>query len=151
MSLARLYRMTIATVWYDQRAEFQREYEMHFKASRRGSIRNVRRALARRGLAHLQREIYRRHHKWVPLRKLKVGFEREEPAKTAQRDVSVETRSMRYRGKHWSATPLASKVIAYAKRRRRTSKRKHVAPSKVMRYATKKRRRDTKSKRAEGR
>jgi len=124
MSLARLYRMHIATVWYDQRAEFQREYESHFEASRLGSPRRIRRALARRGIAQFQRDIYRTHRVWLPLRKLRVSFEREEQAAAVDRFIKVYTRSMRYRGKNWSATALPPKVITYAKKGRRAKTRK---------------------------
>jgi hypothetical protein len=124
MSIARLYHMTIATAWYDRRVEFQREYEQHFKASRRGSPTRIRRALARRGAAQFQRDIYRTHRVWLPLRKLRVSFEREEVAAASQRVIEVYTRSMRYRGKHWSATALPPKVITYAKKNRRAKTRK---------------------------
>jgi hypothetical protein len=120
---ARLYRMTIATSWYDRHAEYQREYEMHFKSPRRGSIRSNRRALARRGIPYFQREIYRRHHVWIPLRRIRVNFENEqiadETAAAGQRAVEVLIRNMRYKGKHWSATALPTRTISYTKKRRR--------------------------------
>jgi hypothetical protein len=120
--LYRLYRMTIATSWYDRNAEFQREYEMHFRSPGRGSIRSNRRALARRGMPYFQREIYRRHHVWIPLRRIRVNFETEEQTAAVQRAIEVVTRSMRYRGKHWSATELPTRTISYAKKRRRKRK-----------------------------
>ena len=117
--------MTIASAWYDARFRCARECEMHFKAVRRGELRSIRRALARRGIRYFQREIYRKHGKWIPRRKIRVSFEREEKASKAQRQVSVNVRSMRYQGKYHRATALPSRVISYGKRkRRRSSKRR---------------------------
>jgi hypothetical protein len=124
MSIARLYHMTIATAWYDRRVEFQREYEQHFESSRRGSPRRIRRALARRCIPIIQRDIYRTHHVWIPLRRIRVNFEREEQAAAVERFIKVYTRSMRYRGKQWKATALPPKVITYAKKNRRAKTRK---------------------------
>jgi len=123
MSLIRL-KMTIASGFYDSRAEFAREFEMHFKTARRGSVRSVRRRLASRGIPIIQREIYRRHHVWIPKRKLKVRFEREQAAARVQPNITIETRSMRFRGKHWTATSLPTKVVSYSKRRRGVAKKK---------------------------
>lgn len=119
---ARLYRMTVAAAWYDRRAGYKREYEMHFKVARRGSPRRVRRALARRAISDFQREVYRRQGTWVPLRKIRAQSEREEAAAADQRIIEVYTRSMRYRGKHWSATQLPTRTISYTKKRRRKRK-----------------------------
>jgi len=118
------FLMTIACMSYDDHAGFAREFEMHFSAARRGSVRSIRGRLARRGIPIIQREIYRRHHVWIPKRKLKVRFERETSAKRVQPDITIETRSMRFRGKHWTATALPSKVVSYSKRRRRVAKKK---------------------------
>jgi len=120
----RLYRMTIASNWYDDRMGFAREFEMHFKAVRRGELRSIRRALARRGVPSFQREVYRKHGKWIPKRKIRVSFEREEKARKARHDMSVDGRTMRYLGKHHRATALPSRVISYGKKRRRSAKRK---------------------------
>jgi len=120
----RLYRMTIATAWYDRRVEFQREYESHFESSRRGPPTRIRRALARRGVAQFQRDIYRTHRVWIPLRRIRVSYEREEQAAAVEKVIKVYTRSMRYRGKQWKATTLPPKVITYAKKNRRAKTRK---------------------------
>jgi len=103
---------------------FAREFEMHFKAVRRGELRSIRRALARRGIPYFQREIYRKHGKWIPKRRIRVSFEREEKAGKAQRDMSVNVRSMRYQGKYRRATALPSRVISYGKKRRKSTKRR---------------------------
>lgn len=120
----RLYRMTIASNWYDDRSGLAREFEMHFRAVRQGELRSIRRALARRGIPYFQREIYRKHGKWVPRRRIRVSFEREQHATKAQHNVSVNVRSMRYQGKHHRATALPSKVISYGKKKRKSVKRK---------------------------
>jgi hypothetical protein len=129
--LAHLYRMTIAYRTYDEDEGFQRAFERHFKASRRGSPKTVRRTLARRGIPFLQREIYRLHHFWIPLSRIRVNFEKEEVAAAGQNAIEALGRSMRYRGRQWSATPLPPKMIPYAKRKRRGAKRKHAGKKRV--------------------
>ncbi len=114
--------MTIASAWYDARFRCARECEMHFKAVRRGELRSIRRALARRGIRYFQREIYRKHGKWIPKRKIRVSFEREEKAWKARRDISVNVRSMRYQGRHHRATALPSRVIRYGRKKRKRRK-----------------------------
>jgi hypothetical protein len=124
MSIFR-FRCTAAVSRYDREAQFQREDEAHFDVSRAGSPRRVRRALARRAAAYLQRDVYRRRRVWIPLRQIRVSFEREELAAAAEKIIKVYTRSMRYRGKQWSATALPTRVIPYSKKRRcRVAKRK---------------------------
>jgi hypothetical protein len=122
--LYHLYKMTAATVWYDQPAELQREFERHFEVSRRGSLRQVRRTLARKGVPFLQREIYRRHGIWIPRSRIRVNFEKEEVAAAGERAIRAIGNSMRYRGKKWSATPLPVRVIPYVKRKRKHAKKK---------------------------
>lgn len=113
----KLYRMTIANSWYDHKVKLVREYELHFKIARRGRIQNVRRHLAERGVPYFQQSIYRKYKRWMPKRKLKVRFEREEPALKSQSIITIEARTMHYRGKRWNAYPLPSKTLSYAKRR----------------------------------
>jgi hypothetical protein len=122
----RLYRMTVAAGWYDPRAGFKREYEMHYKVARRGSPRRVRRELARRAIADFQRNVYRLQGTRVPLHKIRAESEREEAAAASQRIIEVYTRSMRRCGKHWSATELPTRTISFTKKRRkrRVAKRK---------------------------
>jgi hypothetical protein len=119
-----LYRMTIASTWYDVRAEYSREYELHFKVPLQGKPERVRRTLAKRGVPYFQQQIYRKYGKWVPKRRIRVSFEREEKARRVQRQISVNARTMRYRGKHHRATVLPSRVISYGKRKRKASKRR---------------------------
>ncbi len=122
----RLYRMTIASTWYDKRAGAAREFEMHFKVARRGKIRNVRHSLARRGVPYFQRSIYRQFRRWIPKRKIRISFEREEAATAAEGNIAINIRGMRYRGKQWKAMPLPSRVLPYAKKKgkRKSAKRK---------------------------
>ncbi len=121
-----IYRMTIASTWYDKRAGAAREFEMHFKVARRGKIRNVRRRLAQRGTPFFQRTLYRQFRRWIPKRKIRISFEREEPAAAVQRNIVINIRGMRYRGKQWKATPLPSRMLPYAKKKtkRKSAKRK---------------------------
>jgi hypothetical protein len=119
-----LFRMNIASRWYDAKEAFARTYEMEFTTSRKGSPHSVRRTLARRGIPYFQQEIYRRHRVWIPLRQIRVSYEREELAEANDRAIEVLARSMRYRGKQWAATKLPRKVIPYAKKRRRAKTRK---------------------------
>ena len=119
MRKPRTYRMTVASVWYDERQNTVREYEMHFRVSRRGRIRNVRRYLARRGIPYFQQSIYRRYKHWIVKRKIRVSFEREEPARKIERMIRIETRRMEGKGKRWKAYPMPSRVLSYAKKRRK--------------------------------
>jgi hypothetical protein len=119
MRLARTYRMTIATKWYDDRSRCAREHEGHFKVSRCGKIRTVRRHLAKRVAPYFQQLIYRRFRKWIPKRQLRINFEREELATEAERNMTIQLRGMQYRGREWKATPFPLKVLSYAKRRRK--------------------------------
>jgi hypothetical protein len=122
MSLARWYRLTVAAAWYDRRASLKREYEGHYKVARCGSPRRVRRELARRAMLDFQRNLYRRQGVWIPLHRIRAQPEREELAAAEEKIVTVYTRSMRYRGKHWGATELPNRTISYTKKRRRKRK-----------------------------
>jgi len=116
----RTYRMTISSTWYDANAERVREYEMHFKAARRGRIRTVRRYLARRGVPYFQLTVYRLYGRWIPKRKVKVAFEREQPAKKTERLIKIEARRMEGKGRRWEAYPLPSKVLRFVKKKRKS-------------------------------
>ena len=117
------YKMTIATSWYDATERGAKSYEQHFTVTRPGKIRTVRRTLSKRGLGYFQRSIYRRYKKWTPKRKMKIRFEREEPAKKKENTIRVEGSSMLYRGKRWWAYPLPHTVLSYGKKRRRRRRR----------------------------
>jgi hypothetical protein len=126
MRKIRIYRMTIASAWYDNRAEVQREFEMHFKVARRGQIRTVRRTLARRGIPYFQQSIYRKFGRWIPRRRIRGRNEGEEPGLLVERDIFITGRSMTYRGRDRRATRLPVRVLSYAKRKqkRRSPQRK---------------------------
>jgi hypothetical protein len=114
----RTYHMTVSTVWYDKASAGAREYELHFTVGRRGKIRTVRRTLAKRGAPYFQRLIHRRTKRWIPLRRIRVRFEREETATRIDSRIRVDGRSMLYRGKRWRAYPLGSWEMNYARKRR---------------------------------
>ncbi len=125
MLTVRTYGMTIASAWYDQGAEVQREFEMHFKVARPGKIRTVERTMRRRGIPYFQQTIYRKFGKWVPGWKIRARFVLIEPATQAQRYIVITTRGMQYRGRHWKATPIPARTLSYAKKRKpKSAKRK---------------------------
>lgn len=115
----RLYRMTIATRWYDQQAQRARSYEAHFKVARYGNISTVRKRLAQKGVMSFQQVIRHRYGVNIAKSKMKVSFEREEPAVKIDRDVQVEYRGMEFRGRHYSAFSAPSRILHYVRRRRR--------------------------------
>ena len=117
MTTARTFRMTIATKWYDEREECVQEYEIHFKTARLGKIRNVRRYLAKRGVEFFQKHVYEKTGKLIPKGKIRIAFEKEEPARKAEKRIKIEMRKMRYRGRKWKADRLPSKTIPYTKKR----------------------------------
>jgi hypothetical protein len=110
------YRMTVSTIWYYRTAQKGQGYEMHFKTARRGKVEDVRRALASEGATYFQETIYSRFRRWIPKRKLRIGFEREEPAAKAQNNTIVHARYMEYRGGEWKSSPMPSRVLRYAKK-----------------------------------
>ena len=110
--------MTISSVWYDKAAGGAKEYELHLKVPRSGNISTVQRKLAKRGAPYFQQLVYRRIKRWIPLRKIKIRFERPEPTTKQDTKMRVEGRSMLYRGKRWRAYPLGSWELTYAKKRR---------------------------------
>lgn len=118
----RVYRMTIASTWYDEEAHHAREYETHCKVARRGRIRNTRRHLAKRGVPHFQQNIYRLFRRWVPKRRVRVAFEREQPTllKKSERLIKIEVRRMEGKGKRWKAYALPSRVLTFVKKKRKS-------------------------------
>jgi len=117
-----MFHTTISTKWSDERTQTAREHEMYFVVARRGDIRRIRRNLAKRGVELFQRDVYRRHRRWIPKRRIKVAFEREKPAKRAEDVIKVESLTMDYKGRRWKATRHPSRVISYGRRR---SMRRH--------------------------
>jgi hypothetical protein len=111
MTIIRRYRCTIATKWYDDTLGRVREVEMHFVLARRGPIRTNRRRLANRGTIYLQREAFRRYGKWVTKPKLRINFEREEPARKVDHKIVVYPRTLHYRGSQHTKQNLSSRLI----------------------------------------
>jgi len=122
----RVFRMSVSSTWYDEQTKKVREHEMHFKVARRGTIRSVRRYLAKRGTPYFQLVVYRKTGRWPPKRKVRISFEREEPSAAVRSDrlIQIEFRGMEGVGKRrrWEAYALPSRVLSYAKKKR---KRKH--------------------------
>lgn len=115
----RTFRMTIASTWYDNITQKAREYEMHYKAARRGSIVHVRRHLAKRGIKHFQQTVYRLFKRWIPKNKIRIAFEREELAKKVECLIQIEVRALIGRGRRWTAFGLPSRVLTYSKKKRK--------------------------------
>jgi hypothetical protein len=117
----RVYRMTIASVWYDEDAQQVKEYEMHYKVAQGGAIRDTREYLAKRCVPHFQQTIYRIFKRWIPKDRIRVAFEREQPAIKTEDAISIDVRRMEGTGKRerWRAFPLPSKVLNYVKRSRK--------------------------------
>jgi len=110
------YRMTASTVWYYMPAQMEQGYEMHFKTARRGKTEDVRRTLESEGVAYFQETIYKRSGRRIPKRRIRIGFESEEPATRVQNSIMVQARYMEYRGGKWKSTVIPSKVLSYAKK-----------------------------------
>ena len=74
------YSMTVSTVWYNRPAHMGQGYEIHFKTARRGRIADVRHELESQGTTYFQKAFYDQFGRHVPEKRLRIGFEREEPA-----------------------------------------------------------------------
>jgi hypothetical protein len=107
----RRYLWTVAVSWYDPRLGCKRELEFHYSVARSGPIRENRRKLGLRGAKYYQLMLLVKYGKYVPRGSIKVQYEREQPASKVERRISVEGRSMEYKGRHWTATPLPSTKI----------------------------------------
>ncbi len=122
--MPRLYRMTISSILYDPNIGAARGWEMHYRVASSDYILTSRSYLAKRGIENYQNYVYRKTGRWIPKRKIKVRFEREESIPDIDETISIETREMKYIGSQWSATPLPHRRLSYVKRKyqRRTSK-----------------------------
>jgi hypothetical protein len=92
-------QMTLASEGYDQATERQLIFEADFSAVRRGSIREIRTELANRTIPWFQLQIRRKYGLKIPRRKIRVGFQREEPAPKTQRDIQINLRAIEFRGR----------------------------------------------------
>jgi uncharacterized protein (UPF0248 family) len=115
----REYRMTIVSRSYHKALEGVKSHELHFRVSRKGSVKTVRRILATRGIQYFQGFVYRRTGESIPLHRIEVRFERELPATRQTKHVRVEARSIIYKGRHSQATTLGQGKLSYPQERRR--------------------------------
>jgi len=112
MSVARVYHMTLATRGYSP-SQNAWSFEAHYTAALSGDIGDVRVDLADFGIPHFRGAIMRRYGLRIPEGRIRVGWEREEPALASSPDVHVEFREMTYRGKQAHARRLPSEVLRY--------------------------------------
>lgn len=115
----RLYRATASSTWYDEKEQKAKEFELHYSVARHGEIKTVRKHLADRIVPHFQQAAYRLSKRWIRKSRVKVRFEREQPALRSQRLILIDARRMEYRGRQWKAYRLPSRTLSYARRRRR--------------------------------
>ena len=114
--MIRTYRMTVASVWYDEDVHKTREYEMHFKVARLGDIREEPHLLSsKRGAGYFQNRIYYLDKHWISLSRIRVSFEREEPAREIDEWIRIEIRHMQGVGKQrqWKAYGELPRKIRY--------------------------------------
>jgi len=83
---ARVYRMTISSTWYDKKDQKAKVFELHYTVAGHGQTRTIRRHLTKRCIPHFQQTVYRYSKRWVRKGKIKVGFEREQPALRSQQE-----------------------------------------------------------------
>jgi len=115
----RLFKMTISTFWYEKETHQLLEFEIHVKIARRGSIKTVRRRLAKLGGRHLQNWLRRERKIWIPRRKLRTAFERETYARKQEAYATVRRFSMRRVKKKWVAKELPAGRMKYSRKRRK--------------------------------
>jgi len=120
---ARTYKATISGISYKE-GELAQEHEMYITATRSGDVRRIRRNIAETYVPFFQRDVYRRHKRWIPKRKIRVSFEREELAKKAERDVKIDSMRIELKGRRRKAYPLPSRVRCYGKKSLRRRKRR---------------------------
>lgn len=111
----RTYRMTTSTVGYYQAAQMGEGYDMHFKIVRRGKVSEVRKTLASIGVAYFQDTIQKKFGQQIPKSKIRVGFEREEPAARVRKSIEVQARRLEYKRGHWTCTHIPLEVLDYDK------------------------------------
>lgn len=115
----RLYKMTISTFWYEKETHQLVEFEIHVKIGRRGSVNTVRRRLAKLGGKHLQNWLRRTRKIWIPKRKLRTAFEKEQYARKQEAYANVRRFTMRRIKKEWVAKELKAGRMKYARKRRK--------------------------------
>jgi hypothetical protein len=112
------YRMTASTIGkgYYLPAGMEWGYEMHLKTSRSGKIEDIRRVIETEGTEYFQKTMHDEFGRSIPKRRIRVGFEREEPATRVENNVIVRSTYLEYRGGKWESTAMPSKVLRYAKK-----------------------------------
>jgi hypothetical protein len=87
--------------------------EGHYTAALPGDIHDVRLDLADFCIPHFRRTVLRHTGQRISDDKIRVGWEREEPALTPSKEVHAEFREMSYRGKQTHARRLPPDVLRY--------------------------------------
>lgn len=108
------YQMTVSTVWYNCFVGRGEGFEMYFETARRGKIADVRKELESEGTAYFQKAFYDRFGRRIPRRKLRVGFEHEEPATRVQNNILVQATSIKYYDGRWNSTPMSQRLLVCA-------------------------------------
>jgi hypothetical protein len=85
--------------------------EAYFKAALEGSRHENRRGLSRRGVSFLQEKLQEWYGISASDDEIKLGFDRETPARTTSEAIRVDFREMTYKGKQVSARALPSETI----------------------------------------
>jgi hypothetical protein len=119
---SRVYRMTISTFMSDEDRHELNEYEIHYKTRRKGKLRTVRRYLLKRCIKHFQRAVYHLTRKWIPLKRIRVNFERETPAHEEDDNIQTEARRMTKKKMRWEAEPFKTRTLNYSTTKSSTRK-----------------------------
>jgi len=73
-----------------------------------------------RGILMFERALYRKFKKWIPKRKIRISFEREQPTiRDKPEDFQNGSSKNGNQRKKWRAYPLPSKVLSYVKKTRK--------------------------------
>jgi len=104
--------MTLATRGYSP-SQNAWSFEAHYTAALSGDIGDVRVDLADFGIPHFRRAVLRHTGLRISDDKIRVGWEREEPALTPSPDIHVDFREMTYRGRQTHARRLPPEALRY--------------------------------------
>lgn len=121
--MARIYHLTISTRGYNPTQGAFQSFEMHFESAQEGEIIDVRNYLAKRCIDYFQKHLYYLTGHWFPKDKIRANFEREIPTSKIKETIGIDSRRIEYVGREFTAYPLKTRTIGYAKRiyKRRTS------------------------------
>jgi len=104
--------MTLSTRGYSP-SQNAWSFEGHYTAAISGEIHDVRLDLADFCIPHFRRTVLRHTGQRISEDKIRVGWEREEPALAPSSDIRVEFREMSYRGKQIYARRLPAETLRY--------------------------------------